>query len=53
MLVGNIFQAADEAGATLRTIVVFQADLLKDLSMGRGISEEAFSELHQATDLSL
>ncbi len=39
-LVGNIFQAAGGAGATLRTMVVFQvyqADLLKDLSMGRGI----------------
>ncbi|ROL48797.1 hypothetical protein DPX16_23447 [Anabarilius grahami] len=31
----------------------YQADLLKDLSAGTTIDEEAFTELRRATDLSL
>ncbi|KAL1268370.1 hypothetical protein QQF64_033733 [Cirrhinus molitorella] len=47
---------AGQAGASLHTMAVlqaYQADLLKDLSTGGSIDEEAFSELRQATDLSL
>ncbi|KAI2653826.1 Gag-Pol polyprotein [Labeo rohita] len=54
-LVGKAFQAAGQAGAALHTMGVlqaYQADLLKDLSMGGSISEEAFLELRRATDLS-
>ncbi len=55
-LVGKAFQAAGQAGATLHTMAVLQAyqvDLLKDLSTGGSIDEEAFLELRRATDLSL
>jgi hypothetical protein len=55
-LVGKAFQAAGQAGAALHTMAVlqaYQADLLKDLSTGGNIDEEAFSELRRATDLSL
>ncbi|KAI2642464.1 Lamina-associated polypeptide 2, isoform alpha [Labeo rohita] len=55
-LVGKTFQAAGQAGAALHTMGVlqaYQADLLKDLSTGGSISEEAFLELCRATDLSL
>ncbi|KAL0197556.1 hypothetical protein M9458_006096, partial [Cirrhinus mrigala] len=55
-LVGKAYQAAGQAGAALHTMAVLQsyhADLLKDLSTGGTIDEEAFSELHRATDLSL
>ncbi len=48
-LVGKVFQAAGQASASLHTMAVlqaYQADLLKDLSTGGSISEEAFSELH-------
>ncbi len=54
-LVGKAFQAAGKAGAALHTMAVlqaYQADLLKDLSTGGTIDEEAFSELRRATDLS-
>ncbi|ROI84191.1 hypothetical protein DPX16_19963 [Anabarilius grahami] len=55
-LVGKAFQAAGQAGAALHTMAVlqaYQADLLKDLSAGTTITEEAFTELRRATDLSL
>ena len=55
-LVGKAFQAAGQAGAALHTMAVlqaYQADLLKDLSTGGSIDEEAFLELRRATDLSL
>ncbi len=55
-LVGKAFQAAGQAGAALHTMAVlqaYQADLLKELSTGGTIDEEAFSELRRATDLSL
>ncbi|XDV19573.1 hypothetical protein PO909_025020 [Leuciscus waleckii] len=55
-LVGKAYQAAGQAGAALHTMAVlqvYQADFLKDLSAGTTIDEEAFSELHRATDLSL
>ncbi|KAI2645370.1 putative hydrolase M10 [Labeo rohita] len=55
-LVGKAYQAAGQAGAALHTMAVlqaYQADLLKDLSTGGTIDEEAFSELCLATDLSL
>ncbi|KAI2656086.1 Transposon Ty3-G Gag-Pol polyprotein [Labeo rohita] len=55
-LVGKAYQAAGQAGASLHTMAVlqaYQADLLKDLSTGGTIDEEAFLELRRATDLSL
>ncbi len=55
-LVGKAFQAAGQAGAALHTMAVlqaYQADLLKDVSTGGSIDEEAFLELRRATDLSL
>ena len=55
-LVGKAYQAAGQAGAALHTMAVlqaYQADLLKDLSVGSTIDEEAFAELRRATDLSL
>ncbi len=42
---GKAFQAAGQAGAALHTMAVlqaYQADLLKDLSTGGSIDEEAF-----------
>lgn len=49
------FQVAGQAGAAVHTMLqTFQADLLKDMGTGGGnVSEEVFSELRQATDLSL
>ncbi len=55
-LLGKAFQAAGQAGAALHTMAVlqaYQAYLLKDLSTGGSIDEEAFLELRRATDLSL
>ncbi|XDV19288.1 hypothetical protein PO909_024787 [Leuciscus waleckii] len=55
-LVGKAYQAAGQAGVVLHTMAVlqvYQADLLKNLSVGTTINEEAFSELRRATDLSL
>lgn len=55
-LVGKAFQAAGQADAALHTMAVlqvYQANLLKDLSTGGSIDEEAFLELRRATDLSL
>lgn len=54
-MVGKAFQAVGKAGAALHTmedLKVYQTDLLKDLSTGGTIDEEAFSELRRATDLS-
>ncbi len=56
-LVGKAFQAAGQAAwkalHTMAVLQAYQADLLKDLSTGRSIDEEAFLELRRATDLSL
>ncbi|RXN09914.1 extracellular calcium-sensing receptor-like protein [Labeo rohita] len=58
-LVGKAYQAAGQAGAALHTMAVlqaYQADLLKDLSTGGTIDEEAFvrflPRLAQASGLS-
>lgn len=56
MLLGKMFQPAVQAGAALKTMAVlqsYQVDLLKNMSMGGSINEEAFSVLRRATDLSL
>lgn len=55
MLVGKMFQPAVHAGAALKTMVLqlYEVDLLKNMSTGGSIEDEAFSELRRATDLSL
>lgn len=48
--------AAGQAGGALHTMAVlqvYQADLLKDLDDGKGLSPEAVTELPRATDLAL
>ncbi len=53
---GESLSSRGQAGAALHTMAVlqaYQADLLKDLSTGGSIDEEAFLELRRATDLSL
>lgn len=45
-----------QTGGALHTMAVlqaYQADLLKDLDQGEGLSPEAVSELNVATDLAL
>ncbi len=54
--VEKYYSAAGQAAATLLSIVVFQAyqaELLKELNEGEGITPEAVKELRQATDLVL
>ncbi len=54
--VEKYYSAAGQAAATLLSIVVFQAyqaELLKELDVGEGITPEAVKELRQATDLVL
>ncbi|MGL5882283.1 MAG: hypothetical protein ACRCY0_03465, partial [Synechococcus elongatus] len=53
---GRAYAAAGQAGAALHTMAVlqaYQADLLKDLDQGQGLSPDAVAELRQATDLAL
>lgn len=55
-MIGRAYAAADQAGATLYTMVVLQeyhADLLKELDLGQGLSSEAVAELCRTTDLTL
>lgn len=47
---------AGQAGGALHTMAVlqaYQADLLRDLAEGKGLSPEAVEELHHTTDLAL
>ncbi|XP_048039521.1 uncharacterized protein LOC125264325 [Megalobrama amblycephala] len=53
---GRAYAAAGQAGAALHTMAVlqaYQADLLKDLDQGQGLSPDAVAELRQTTDLAL
>lgn len=52
-LVGRAYAVADQTGGALHTMAVlqvYQADLLKDLDQGEGLSPEGVSELRIATD---
>ena len=55
-LVGKSYMAAGQAAASLHSMAVlqaYQAELLKDLDEGEGITPEAVKELRRATDLAL
>ncbi len=55
-LVGKSYSAAGQAAATLHSMAVlqaYQAELLKELDKGEGITPEAVKELRWATDLAL
>ncbi len=55
-LVGKSYSAAGQVAATLHSMVVlqaYQAELLKELDEGEGITPEAVKELQWATDLAL
>ncbi len=53
---GKPYAAAGQAVASLHTMAVlqaYQADLLKDLDNGQGLSPDEVAELHRTTDLAL
>ncbi|ROL55539.1 Ovoinhibitor [Anabarilius grahami] len=53
---GKAYAAAGQAGAALHSMAVlqaYQADLLKDLDQGQGLSPDAVEELRRTTDLAL
>ncbi|KAL0173696.1 hypothetical protein M9458_029664, partial [Cirrhinus mrigala] len=53
---GRVYAAAGQAVASLHTMAVlqaYQADLLKDLDKGQGLSPEEVAELCCTTDLAL
>lgn len=53
---GRAYTAAGQAGAALHTMSVlqaYQAELLKDVDQGQGLSPEAEAELRHTTDLAL
>ncbi len=53
---GRAYAAAGQAVASLHTMAVlqaYQADLLKDLDMGQGLSPDEVAELRRTTDLAL
>ncbi len=53
---GKAYAAAGQAVALLHTMAVlqaYQADLLKDLDKGQGLSPDEVAELHRTTDLAL
>ncbi len=56
---GRAYTAAGQAVASLHTMAVlqayqaYQADLLKDLDNGQGLSPDEVAELHRTTDLAL
>lgn len=55
-LKGRAYAAAGQAGGALHTMVVllaYQADLLKDLDQGQGLSLEEVAELCHTTDLAV
>lgn len=54
-LVGKAYEEAGQASGSLHTMVVFQAyqaDLMKELDTGEGLSTNMVKELRRATDLS-
>ncbi len=53
---GKVYAAAGQAVASLHTMAVlqaYQADLLKDLDNGQGLSPDEVAELRRTTDLAL
>ncbi len=53
---GKAYAAAGQAVASLHTMAVlqaYQADLLKDLDNGQGLSPDKVAELRRTTDLAL
>ncbi len=53
---GRVYAAAGQAVASLHTMAVlqaYQADLLKDLDNGQGLSPDEVAELRRTTDLAL
>ncbi len=55
-LIGNSYIAADQAGMALHTMAIlqdYQADVLKEMDEGTGLTPEAVKELRRATDLAL
>ncbi|KAL0151516.1 hypothetical protein M9458_053168 [Cirrhinus mrigala] len=48
---GGAYAAAGHAVASLHTVAVLQADLLKDLNKGQGLSPDEVAELCRTTDL--
>ncbi|ROL44499.1 hypothetical protein DPX16_0387 [Anabarilius grahami] len=53
---GKAYAAAGQAGAALHSMAVlqaYQADLLKDLDQGQGLSPDVVDELRRTTDLAL
>ncbi len=55
-LIGKFYMAAGQAGATLHTMAIlqaYQAEVLKELDEGDGVTPEAVRELRRATDLAL
>ncbi len=55
-LIGKSYIAAGQAGMTLHTMAIlqaYQADVLKEMDEGTGLTPEAVKELHRATDLAL
>ncbi len=53
---GRAYTAAGQAAASLHTMAVlqaYQADLLKDLDKGQGLSPDEVAELRRTTDLAL
>ncbi len=53
---GRAYAAAGQAVASLHTMAVlqvYQADLLKDLDSGQGLSPDEVAELRRTTDLAL
>ncbi len=55
-LIGKSYIAAGQAGMALHTMAIFQAyqaDVLKEMDEGTGLTPEAVKELRRATDLAL
>ncbi|XP_077081417.1 uncharacterized protein LOC143735218 [Siphateles boraxobius] len=55
-LIGKSYMAAGQAGMTLHTMAIlqaYQADVLKEMDEGDGVTPEAVKELRKATDLAL
>ncbi len=55
-LIGKSYIAAGQAGMALHTMAIlqaYQADVLKEMDKGTGLTPEAVKELRRATDLAL
>ncbi len=55
-LIGKSYMAAEQAGAALHTMAIlqaYQAEVLKEMDEGDGVTPEAVTELRRATGLTL